>query len=1221
MTSTYKTNFVLTSSASQTETSTVAANLYTGTVQLVYYTSTGTCSSYTTVENAVIPLSSTYNGDQGQYMWFQNNFTLRQDLNPMNYASYNIFLTLGGELFTNSAEVWYVVAYLSVDTNKMASVVYPIGVDQNTASFNGSGTESYINISLLFPGMILRSNKIYSLEVRLISNLYTLQVATDPEQLANVNLIPSSYGASPLPMCFTSQVSITPLLYNTNSLMNYQLSIKAIYQYQTIIPTFYSTTSTPTSPQLNYPMTYVDVPTLRSIPPSATSSAYGFIDQTYTNYVSAGIVFQNNAMCNPNDISQNLTMVVGNLQTYTGTSANYSAVLSCVINRKVYFSPLVSLDSTVYNLAFPVTYVANALTLTATQGTIKLSCSFVATGTAGTSTNNTLTVSSINYGKIYPGSAGTYFTVSSATYIITSQTNGTTGGVGTYVYSLSSGTNASFSSQTITGYVASQFQGYSKGTTLTITKVVSGELFIGMDFSGGAFSTQTTIIGLGTGTGGTGTYTMDQAQTVGSASSPVTIYLALPFGSVIYGTNINPVTILSATSYNTYPISRALSSSSFTSTTCYINIAQLIFPISYYFPTILTSPGVLGYVTMDAYLTTINSNELSFLPFTFLSSAELLGLSIGSGQQNGSSTNSDKSNFNYTLTYESSSGPNPTGSFTPTYSNTSCFPEDAVCSIQGFAQYPSVNIQSGFSSSSISYKHQSQYMNITKTTRTLTLPVTSVASGSIFTMSTAQFIFVGMYIVVTGTVGSSMTARWSPYSTGYVYKISTVSGQSGGTYTGFQMTQADGTSLTSVTAGTVSGLTFTISSYTYYLPQAVTYNLIFEILTPLNDITDSNSIIVTFRNFGYGNPSNYYYTISATLQADNGLMFTSQNMVYQLGAGSDQGWIQTGYNNNTIAGYAQGIGNTIPAVSTYYFLLVTNMLYDLGSLYTTGPVWCNNLLPYPYPGVCYNPVLANQDSGVSNLGNGAYNNLNKVQAFNQWMGYINVTSQNNNNNWFVITGKNVLSGLYIQVYDSVPTTNGIYNSSGNYILLFAFQISNSAFTQWYQFQKPGLYPIIISYYNATNNSGYLTGLTMGFYGDKSSSNLFTANNQDPSSTMQGINSGFTTCENPTFPGMTGKTTASTKSAQVVISNGSYTQNDTYLYDTTVYKNLGGSTGLWGSELGCQNPLDQWNALPAYIMSPSIVLNINTLFPQNSFLPGISYTLKINFIKVINENNF
>jgi hypothetical protein len=55
-------------------------------------------------------------------------------------------------------------------------------------------------------------------------------------------------------------------------------------------------------------------------------------------------------------------------------------------------------------------------------------------------------------------------------------------------------------------------------TTLTVTAVTSGEIYLGMEISGSGVTAGTRITAFGTGTGGTGTYTVSESQTVSSTT-------------------------------------------------------------------------------------------------------------------------------------------------------------------------------------------------------------------------------------------------------------------------------------------------------------------------------------------------------------------------------------------------------------------------------------------------------------------------------------------------------------------------------------------------------------------------------------------------------------------------------------------------------------------------------------------------------------------------------
>jgi microcystin-dependent protein len=68
-------------------------------------------------------------------------------------------------------------------------------------------------------------------------------------------------------------------------------------------------------------------------------------------------------------------------------------------------------------------------------------------------------------------------------------------------------------------YIAGSFTGAISGTTLTVSAVASGQLFVGQTISGTGITSGTTITAFGTGTGGIGTYTVSVAPTVNPTGS------------------------------------------------------------------------------------------------------------------------------------------------------------------------------------------------------------------------------------------------------------------------------------------------------------------------------------------------------------------------------------------------------------------------------------------------------------------------------------------------------------------------------------------------------------------------------------------------------------------------------------------------------------------------------------------------------------------------------
>lgn len=81
--------------------------------------------------------------------------------------------------------------------------------------------------------------------------------------------------------------------------------------------------------------------------------------------------------------------------------------------------------------------------------------------------------------------------------------------------------NRNISSPTLASPGAS-VTGAISGTTLTVSAVASGVLYVGQTISGSGVTAGTTITALGTGTGGTGTYTVSASQTVSSTTITAT---------------------------------------------------------------------------------------------------------------------------------------------------------------------------------------------------------------------------------------------------------------------------------------------------------------------------------------------------------------------------------------------------------------------------------------------------------------------------------------------------------------------------------------------------------------------------------------------------------------------------------------------------------------------------------------------------------------------------
>ena len=140
----------------------------------------------------------------------------------------------------------------------------------------------------------------------------------------------------------------------------------------------------------------------------------------------------------------------------------------------------------------------------------------------GSISGTTLTVTAITNGTI--GINQSLFGVGvTAETVITALGTGT-GGVGTYTLNISQNVVSELMNSATVGAVVT---GSISGTTLTVSAVTSGTLYVGQTVQGTGITANTMITALGTGTGGTGTYTVSTSQTVAS----ITIY-ALNFAQM-----------------------------------------------------------------------------------------------------------------------------------------------------------------------------------------------------------------------------------------------------------------------------------------------------------------------------------------------------------------------------------------------------------------------------------------------------------------------------------------------------------------------------------------------------------------------------------------------------------------------------------------------------------------------------------------------------------------
>jgi len=127
----------------------------------------------------------------------------------------------------------------------------------------------------------------------------------------------------------------------------------------------------------------------------------------------------------------------------------------------------------------------------------------------GSIAGTTLTVASMSSGTLAVGQSVYGVGVLLET-VITALGTGS-GGVGTYTVDVSQTVTTRSLNSAAVGAV---FTATSSGTTLTVSAVASGTIYVGQTIQGAGIASGTIITALGTGFGGTGTYTLSQANTV-----------------------------------------------------------------------------------------------------------------------------------------------------------------------------------------------------------------------------------------------------------------------------------------------------------------------------------------------------------------------------------------------------------------------------------------------------------------------------------------------------------------------------------------------------------------------------------------------------------------------------------------------------------------------------------------------------------------------------------
>ena len=156
----------------------------------------------------------------------------------------------------------------------------------------------------------------------------------------------------------------------------------------------------------------------------------------------------------------------------------------------------------------------------------------------GSTSGTTLTVTAITNGTIAAGQSLFGVGVTNET-VITALGSGS-GGIGTYTINLSQTVSSRQMNSTAVG---AQVTGSISGTTLTVTAVTSGTLYVGQTIQGTGVTALTIITALGTGSGGAGTYTVSTSQTVSSTTLYGLNFSQMPTtdGAFTGGTNVDIV--------------------------------------------------------------------------------------------------------------------------------------------------------------------------------------------------------------------------------------------------------------------------------------------------------------------------------------------------------------------------------------------------------------------------------------------------------------------------------------------------------------------------------------------------------------------------------------------------------------------------------------------------------------------------------------------------------
>lgn len=373
---------------------------------------------------------------------------------------------------------------------------------------------------------------------------------------------------------------------------------------------------------------------------------------------------------------------------------------------------------------------------------------------------------------------------------------------------------------------------------------------------------------------------------------------------------------------------------------------------------------------------------------------------------------------------------------------------------------------------------------------------------------------------------------------------------------------------------------FTIMS-SLYIPSSVNAQIDFELLAPLNDLQDSNDLIITLNGLSFAGLGNMFYMISAELYSDGASIAVSENFFHLFGS-SGQHALSYVLFSSAETGVSPSSNWLTKPLSDNNFMLVNE---NVPFTYQFGPYPVTNLLLLPFPN-----FDATSDFVLDVNGN--------TPTCCVWTGYLDV---HDNQFWFSMASKKVDDLMVVQVLDAV--TNAL-------LFTWQFPIGNPVQFFWL-FTTSGLYPIIITYQNS-GGPLVIDNLTMGFWGDDSSKFRVLWAPLNP------LNEGDTNFNfNPTFPGVSpGMNTLTNLNKTVVSKNvqGSTNQNisyQSYLYDNTQI--VSSNNNYY--QFSFSTPNQQWQSLPDSFRTSAVSFNLSNLFSGHPFIPGKKYSVRLSMTRV------